>query len=345
MPTRRDPLNCIRRTRALSFLALSFLALTVALGFFATPALSAGEPSTYRSLGKLHGGVRSRFSFVFASDSHLGYGPANRNTELALKDIVAHEKAVAFGLFIGDITETGAREEYELFKELTKGLPFPVMGAMGNHESKWQDPQGSMLASQVGPRNYSFDYGAWHFVVLDSTYPGQTIGTLEPETLRWLEADLRAQPKTRPVAIFAHHPLLYEPSRFQDSDDVFAGLLDRFPVRAVFCAHGHSFITWKGQGRDFLMTGALMDAAYTVVEVNGQSLTAYSVKVSEEGRERQELLEVSSRYWNTKGDPMLNPISDLSVTCEEDVLTCDLSLAEEAEVSVQINGGGYLSLG
>jgi hypothetical protein len=59
------------------------------------------------------------------------------------------------------------------------------MGAMGNHESKWQDPQGSMLlASQVGPRNYSFDYGSWHFVVLDSTYPGQTIGTLEPETLK-----------------------------------------------------------------------------------------------------------------------------------------------------------------
>jgi hypothetical protein len=117
--------------------------------------------------------------------------------------------------------------------------------------------------------------------------------------------------RQRPVAIFAHHPLLYEPSRFQDSDDVFAGLLDRFPVRAVFCAHGHSFITWKGQGRDFLMTGALMDAAYTVVEVNGQSLTAYSVKVSEEGRERQELLDVPSRYWNTKGDPMLNPISSI----------------------------------
>ncbi len=340
MPTCQYPPRRVQR-----MLALSFLALVLMLSSFSKPALSAAEPSTYRSLGVLHGGVRSRFSFVFASDSHLGYGPANRNTELAFKDIVAHEKAVAFGLVVGDITETGTREEYELFKNLTNTLPFPVMGAMGNHESKWQDPQGSLLASEVGPRNYSFDYGSWHFVVLDSTYPGQTIGTLEPETLKWLESDLRAQPKTKPVAIFAHHPLLYEPSRFQDSDDVFAGLLDKFPVRAVFCAHGHSFIAWKGQGRDFLMTGALMDAAYTVVEVNGQSLTAYSVKVSEEGRERQKVLDVPSRYWNTKKDPMLNPISSLSVSCEADVLVCDLNLTEKAEVSVQINGGGYIPFG
>lgn len=340
MPTCLYPLR-----RILRILALSFLGLALMMGTFSTPAVSAAEPSTYKSLGTLHGGVRSRFSFVFASDSHLGYGPANRNTELALNDIAANEKNVAFGLVVGDITETGAREEYELFRNLTKDLTFPVMGAMGNHESKWQDPQGSLLASEVGPRNYSFDYGSWHFVVLDSTYPGQTIGTLEPETLKWLEADLMSLPKTRPVAIFAHHPLLYEPSRFQDSDDVFADLLDKFPIRAVFNAHGHSFITWKGQGTDFLMTGALMDAAYTVVEVSGQSLTAYSVKVSDEGRERQKVLEVSSRYWNTKKDPKLNPISSLSVTSDTSSLVCNLSLSEEAETSLQINGGSYVPFG
>ncbi|HHX27838.1 MAG: PQQ-binding-like beta-propeller repeat protein [Bacillota bacterium] len=333
------------KTRVTRTAGLILIAIAITLGAFSPLALSAAEPSTYRSLGRLTGGMRNRFSFMFASDSHLGYGPANRNTELALEDVVAHEKNIAFGVVVGDITETGAGAEYELFKGLTGDLPFPVMGAMGNHESKWQDPQGSLLASGIGPRNYSFEYGSWHFVVLDSTYPGQTIGTLEPATLEWLEKDLRAQPKTRPVAIFSHHPLLYEPSRFQDSDDAFASLLDKFPVRAVFCAHGHSFITWKGQGRDFLMTGALMDAAYTVVEVNGNSLTAYSVKVSPEGRERQKALEVRSRYWNTKKDPALNPISLFSAEPEGDVLLCNLSLAEEAEVSIGINGGTYVSLG
>ena len=92
------------------------------------------------------------FPFVFASDSHFGFGPANRNTELAFKDIVAHEKAVAFGLVVGDITETGTREEYELFQNLHLiRFTSSRMGAMGNHESKWQDPEGSLLASKGRP--------------------------------------------------------------------------------------------------------------------------------------------------------------------------------------------------
>lgn len=325
--------------------ALILFTLVTTFGFLSRPAAAAVELSTYRALGTLQGGSRSRFSFVFAADSHLGYGPANKNTDLAIKDMVLNEKGVAFAIVAGDITETGAEEEYEIFEQLTKGLPFPVFGALGNHESKWQDPQGSIFASTLGPRNYSFDYGQWHFVVLDTTYPGQTIGTLEPETLRWLEADLRAQPKTKPVAIFAHHPLLYQPSRFQDSDDEFASLIEKYPVRVVFCAHGHSFITWKGQGRDFLMTGALMDGAYTVVEVNGQSLTAYSVKVSEAGREREKILEVSSRNWNTKKDPAVSPILSLSAETGNEVLTCKLSLGAPAEVSLQIDGGLYVSFG
>jgi outer membrane protein assembly factor BamB len=321
------------------------LALALAVTFLAPVALAAADASSYRSLGRLKGGNRASFTFIFASDSHLGYGPADRNTQLALDDMSRNEKNAAFAIVAGDITETGDAGEYALFKQMTSSLPFPVMGALGNHESRWQDPQGSLLASEVGARNYSFDYGNWHFVVLDSTYPGQTLGTLEPATLDWLETDLRSQPKTKPVAVFAHHPLLYEPSRFQDSDDAFAAILDKYPVRAVFCAHGHSFITWKGQGRDFLMTGALMDGAYTAVKVNGSSMTCYSVKVTAEGRERRELLKVNSRYWNGNNDPRVSPLTGFTASYEGGTLSGSFNLSKEAEVAVRIDGGGYNPLG
>lgn len=132
-------------------------------------ALAQGQYVTYRSLGMLPVGYGGAYRFAVASDSHVGYGPANEKTAAALSDMSRRYPDLAFMVHMGDLTETGAAEEYRLVKEMTDSLPFPVIATAGNHESKWQDPQSSLLRTHFGAPNTSFNCGAWHFVVLDTS--------------------------------------------------------------------------------------------------------------------------------------------------------------------------------
>ncbi len=316
------------------------LTLVIAVTGFPFPVASAQETGDMKSLGYIPGGIeQSRFTFILATDSHLGAYQGTTGTAKAMADIGENCQDAAFMIHMGDITETGSRDEYDLFEQYIAPLPFPVFPTMGNHESRWQDRQGTVFAQHFGPKNYSFDYGLWHFVVLDTTSPGQTVGTLDPAVVAWLEEDLAAQPGQKPVAIFGHHPFCYEPVLFQDSDDVFLDLLDRYPVRVVFSGHGHSFISWKAQGRDFEMVGALMDRSYGIIDIDGTEMSIHSVtEAGTSERSRQHRLNVS-------GVPKPSPISDFVCELRSDALTGSFHLSENATVSYQIDRGGHNSLG
>ncbi len=315
------------------------LALTVALGLFA-PTVGAHAKGDMRTLGYIPEGIaKTQFQFIVGTDSHIGAPVGNKGTNQAFQDIGEHHPDAAFMLHMGDVTETGASIEYDLFKEYAATLPFKVYATMGNHESRWQDRQGALFAQHFGAKNYSLDYGLWHFLVLDTTYPGQTLGTLDPATISWIEEDLASIPKNRPVAVFSHHPFCYEPRAFQDSDDAFVGLLDRYSIRVVFSGHGHSFITWKAQGRTFEMVGALMDAAYAVVDVSGTDMSIYSVTgAGTPKRETQLRCKISET-------PNPSPISEFAAQTENGLLTGTFLLSEPASVAYQIDGGTYQNLG
>ena len=338
--TRRLTKRCAAVALAL---VLAFLHWT---GAFAGSSLH-NDPA---SLGYLRGWYNQKqFKFMVATDSHFGSWQGNTNSALALAHIAQSHPDAAFMIHMGDITETGGDEEYGLLKAHMAGLRFPVMATMGNHESRWQDPQGSRFRSYFGPSTYSFDYGMWHFVVLDTSYPEQTYGTLEPSVLAWLEQDLASQPANRPVALFSHHPLLYQERNFQDSDDALLALISKYPVHAIFSGHGHSFITWKVQGCSCFMSGALMDNTYMFVEADGLELKVYSVTPNTPDKEQPEappyeesLLGIVSASIQ---DSLGNPLSRLSVQPEDDTLRAKFHLSEPASVWFQIDGGHYNLLG
>ncbi len=325
-------------------LALTFIGtwLFPAAGVLAQLSGKAQPPAT---LGYLSGGYAIKpFKFIIATDSHLGSGQGNKNSSLAFDDIALRHSDAAFLIHMGDITETGAGEEYDLFTSLASKLRFPVLATMGNHESRWQDPQGAKFQDYFGPSSFSFNYGAWHFVVLDTTYPEQGHGTLDPSVLSWLEKDLASQPKQKPIAIFSHHPLLYQARNFQDADDAFLGIMEKYPVQVAFSGHGHSFIQWNLQGRTFFMSGALMDNAYIVAEANGRELKVYAVKPasgnSEASCSKSLLGQISAK---TIGS-FHSPIKDLSVEVLEGTLKATYSLGSPGPVWFQIDGGYYNEL-
>jgi len=337
-----------RRKRAFTAVILVVLSLVMQVTW---PVLASAQTRGYfgapRSKGFLpQGYVAAPFTFIVVADSHFGSGKGNTNSSLALRNILESHNNASFLIHLGDITETGAHDEYEAFRENTSALPFPVLATLGNHESRWQDPQGAVFNRHYGPATYSFDFGAWHFVVLDSTYPEQTLGSIDPSILAWLEEDLSSQPKGRPVAVFSHHPLLYEQQDFQDSDDSFLKILDKYPIAAVFSGHGHSFIHWRAQGRDFCMIGALMDGMYAVVEVEG-----YRMDISKEVVRPEETgsINVGNEPWVTLSPKPLqipvNPVSGFSSKVENGNLLGEFTLTEEAQLAFQIDSGFWNDLG
>ncbi|MBE3519688.1 MAG: PQQ-binding-like beta-propeller repeat protein [Firmicutes bacterium] len=283
----REILVQLRKTAS----RIRFVVIALVLAFLACQTLPSYARSwpyqdfpfrPHPSLGYLPGGlVPKPFRFIVATDSHFGSAAGNKQSALAFQAIKERHGNAAFLVHMGDITETGASSEYDIYDALVLSLPFPVLNTLGNHESRWQDRYGQIFRDRYGCSSYSFDYANWHFVVLDTSYPGQTYGTIDPATLAWLERDLGALPPDRPIAIFAHHPLLYEARKFQDADDALLRILERYPVQVLFCGHGHMFTNWKAQGRDVFMIGALMDGAYAVVEVTGDEMRVYSEKVKQ----------------------------------------------------------------
>ncbi len=294
-----------------------------------------GESTAHAAFLPAH--LRGEFQFIIATDSHLGDSRGNANTRKAFAHMKENYEGASFMVHMGDVTETGSTHQYDIFEGETSSLPFPVYATVGNHEAKWNDPVASEFTGRFGPTTCSFDYGLWHFVVLDTTFPSETLGTLGPETLAWLEKDLSKVAPHRPIALFSHHPLGYQPSTFHDADEDLMRLLGEYNIRAVFGGHGHCFIPWKAGGSDFLMVGALLDGAYAVGKVNGYDMTVWSVDAL-----NQNPPELVKTITGTRPD---SPVADLRVTVEEGTLFGEYTLHLPAIPEIQVDTGPFVSLG
>jgi 3',5'-cyclic AMP phosphodiesterase CpdA len=154
------------------------------------------------------------FYFVQLSDTHWGYeGPANPDAGGTLHKAVAAVNALPqqpdFVVFTGDLTHTTddpvlRRRRLREFKAIAAELRVPVVRFMpGEHDAGLD--RGAAFEEFFGATHYSFDHKGVHFIALDNvSEPGSTIGAAQ---LRWLEADLAAQDRSRPIVVLTHRPL------------------------------------------------------------------------------------------------------------------------------------------
>jgi 3',5'-cyclic AMP phosphodiesterase CpdA len=107
----------------------------------------------------------------------------------------------------GDLVDAPSASAYEHLMQLLAPLEVPFAAAPGNHDDR--DLMRAALpngyASQNGALNSLRAIGALDVVLIDSVTPGRDYGTLERETLDWLETVLAAAPR-RPALLFMHHP-------------------------------------------------------------------------------------------------------------------------------------------
>jgi 3',5'-cyclic AMP phosphodiesterase CpdA len=144
----------------------------------------------------------------------------------------------------GDLADTPTPEEYDHLKRLLAPLEIPFAAIPGNHDDRAMLraalPQGGAPAQ--GPLNFARAIGGLDVLLIDSSTPGRNFGTLDAETLAWLEATLAAAPG-RPALLFLHHPPFVTGIAHMDvqnlrNAETLAAVLRRQP-RARLVAAGH----------------------------------------------------------------------------------------------------------
>jgi len=169
------------------------------------------------------------------------------------RDIVAElagNTNLAFGTILGDLVFDDLAL-YEPLNQVMSAIGIPLFHAPGNHDMDYNatsDGQALETYQAVyGPKNFSFNYGRVHFVVLDNIiYSGDTIRKnyeegFDDELITFLANDLGHVPEDNLILLMMHAPFLNTAnlSPIRNLDKVL-NVLTRFPH--TFSLSGHSHI-------------------------------------------------------------------------------------------------------
>jgi 3',5'-cyclic-AMP phosphodiesterase len=187
---------------------------TMAIPSFVSAAAGATHPGS--------------FDFVFFTDTHIQPElDAANGCDMCFGKIVTlnPEFAIMGGDHVFDAFEVNrvrAGMVYDLYKRTEQQLGMPLHHAIGNHDVFGvlarsgvapSDPAygKKMYQDRIGQTYYSFDYKAYHFVVLDSIQPTadrQWEARVDENQLRWLRDDLKGLQHGTPVIAVCHCPLV-----------------------------------------------------------------------------------------------------------------------------------------
>lgn len=149
---------------------------------------------------------------VQLSDLHIGGDENGMDPIPRLEAVIEAVRALPNRpdavLVSGDLTDDGAVEGYRVAREMLARLEVPLHVIPGNHDDRARLREAFDLPG-VGdePINYSARVGELRLVAFDSVVPGQDPGDFPPEQLRWLDAELAAEPEAPSLLALHHTPL------------------------------------------------------------------------------------------------------------------------------------------
>lgn len=191
--------------------------------------------------------------FVQISDTHIGFNkPANPDVIATLQATVDKINALPdepeFLIHTGDLSHDSKAAQFDNLDQVLRGAkPKQVYYVPGEHDTSIDDGRlfleryGNALGAK-GKGWYSFTHKDVHFAGLNNTAVLEGMGNLGEEQLQWLESDLKGQPASRPVVVFAHIPLwsVYPEWGWGTRDSEQAlGLLRKFGSVTVLNGHIH----------------------------------------------------------------------------------------------------------
>lgn len=211
----------------------------------------SGGVLTSQAFGQSTGARAGDLHFVQISDTHIGFTkPANPDVASTLQAAIAKINALPdepeFLIHTGDLSHTSKPEEFDTLDQLLKSAkPRQTFFVPGEHDTSVDD--GKRYLERYGKNSkgagwYSFDHKDIHFVGLNNVAALEGMGKLGAEQLAWLNEDLKTQPSSRPVVVFAHIPLwsIYPDWGWGTADSAQAlAYLKRFGSVTVLNGHIH----------------------------------------------------------------------------------------------------------
>jgi hypothetical protein len=142
-------------------------------------------------------------------------------------------------LYLGDVYETGTRQEFQAnYRPIYGGLGEVTAPTIGNQEwanvARGYVPYWSAVRGTPPPLRYGFAVSGWQLISLNSNQP------TDPEQEAWLAREIQRAPRYGDCRIaFMHHPR-YSAGVHGDLDGLEA-LFDELPGRAriLLAAHDH----------------------------------------------------------------------------------------------------------
>ncbi|MEI5583077.1 MULTISPECIES: phosphodiesterase [unclassified Agromyces] len=174
-------------------------------------------------------------------------------------------------LVTGDVTDLGERDAYlrirDALEPLAEATGARLVWVMGNHDERV--PFAEILLREPeppeGPVNRVVDLDGLRLILLDTSVPGYHHGILEPETLPWLDEQLR-HPAPHGTVLAMHHAPIATPLALMDvlelrGQDALAEVVRGTDVRVILGGHLHYPTQGTFAGIPVSVAGAL---AYTM---------------------------------------------------------------------------------
>ncbi len=214
--------------------------------------ISGGVPHSLGIVGEAIAADAKGLTFLQISDSHMGFDkPANPNAKGTLEEAIGQVKALkvkpSFMIHTGDITHLSKDSEFDDAEKIISQARLDVHYVPGEHDII--DPEIKLYKERYGRGTkgsgyYSFDANGVHFMALVNVaeLKGGGMGSLGPEQLAWIEADLKDRSASTPIVVFAHIPLwtVYPQWGWGTEDSARAlDLLKRFGSVTVLNGHIH----------------------------------------------------------------------------------------------------------
>lgn len=222
------------------------------------------EPASFTTAS-----ATDNFSFIYMGDVQQGY----ENWGKMLQVAAAEKPGPKFVLMGGDLVNDSNSEQWQqfFFAATPVSKQIPLMTAAGNHDDTplfWK----SFALPQNGPegyeeKNYSFNYGNCHIVVLNSNDLSAPAGAGYDKIRTWLRNDLNGSDKQWKFIVFHYPPYPAAPDgHAANLQENWVPLFEQGQVDAIFVGHQHVYMRTKplrdnqaqadGQGIVYIMGNA-----------------------------------------------------------------------------------------
>lgn len=189
-------------------------------------------------------------------------------------DHINSRNDIDFVILNGDISDFGLLLEFDAINKIYSGLRVPFIAVIGNHDilANGEDVYKRMF----GPLNFTFNYAGVKFVCHDSNSREYNFNGTVPN-LDWLSSNLQLEDGINNIVAFSHVPPT-DNDFDQNLKTPYETLMNKSPgVLASIHSHQHSdqvIYRQNDQGVPFIITNAIVNRAYTIIDIQDAKLTA-----------------------------------------------------------------------